>query len=125
MDSRLSPGSQVNRSNERPGAWLLPRSRASAAGLPALQRLQECHQIAQFLCPQLARKLVLEFGKDLFQRSGAVVVKVWPALADAAERGGIELAVAKPVRQADVEAPLGSVGRRLVTGRTLLLSKDF
>src|SRR5262249_54006755 len=74
---------------------------------------------------QLAGKLVLELGKDLFQRGGPVVVKVWPALAHAAERRRIELAVAQLVGQANVERSLRRVSRWLVAGGAFLAAKNL
>src|SRR5438093_1466910 len=82
---------------------------------------QEREQVAERTRGQVALELVPVPHEDVLQRGGAAVVEVRPALADAAQRRRVELALADLVAQADVVRPDRRVpGWRVAAGTAVV-----
>src|SRR5687768_13357674 len=106
------------RDRRKGNATRLPRfSKTTTLTGDFLQAPKEREQIGRFRAGEVALKLMAVHLEHFIQRGGAIVVEVRGALAYAAERRGIEAAVALRVFQAHVEdLRAGVCWRGMATG---------
>src|SRR5262249_12048816 len=101
-------------------SWKLAATRRNSF----LQRPQEGEQVLEGSACQGRPELVAVTGKDLIERRRSTVVEIRPALADAAQRGRVEVRVAHLVGQADVVRFARRVDRRRVATRAVVLLEE-